>query len=270
MAMRAEARSRTFFPQRSATPKSVTTQRTSPRLVTTPAPCSCTAMMRLTVPFLAVERSARIGLPPRLRLAPRMKSTWPPIPEKNLPSSVSDATWPVRSTASTELTEIIRSLRAMVNGSLVKSLGRISTAGLSWTHSYSFRVPITKDVTILPASSVFLRPVMTPASAVRGMRGLTSARICRPCPPPRARCPRRHRGSRSRGCPEGSPGSAPRRRAPGGCGSARNLGEEGGHEVCAALVDRVAEVGADEERGVGEAALVLGVHVRGGSQRDAI
>ena len=27
-----------------------------------------------------------IGLPPRLRAAPRMKSTWPPMPEKKRPS----------------------------------------------------------------------------------------------------------------------------------------------------------------------------------------
>jgi len=36
--------------------------------------------MRLMVSFAAVEGSAMIGLPPLLRAAPRMKSTWPPMP----------------------------------------------------------------------------------------------------------------------------------------------------------------------------------------------
>ena len=91
--------------------------------------------MRLTPPSLAVDGSAMIGLPPRLRAAPRTKSTCPPMPEKNRPSSVSAATCPVRSTASAELIAIMLSLRAMTNGSFVKSLGRISTAGLSSTQS---------------------------------------------------------------------------------------------------------------------------------------
>ena len=71
-----------------------------------------------------------IGLPPRLRAAPRMKSTCPPMPEKKRPPSVSAATWPVRSTASAELIAIMRSLRAITNGSLVKSDGRSSTRGV--------------------------------------------------------------------------------------------------------------------------------------------
>ena len=64
-----------------------------------------------------------IGLPPRLRAAPRMKSTWPPIPEKNRPRRVSAATWPVRSTARAELIATMWSLRAMTKGSLVYAVG---------------------------------------------------------------------------------------------------------------------------------------------------
>jgi len=37
--------------------------------------------MREIFPSFAVEGSAMIGLPPRERRAPRMKSTWPPKPE---------------------------------------------------------------------------------------------------------------------------------------------------------------------------------------------
>ena len=48
----------------SAAPCSVTTQCTSPRLVTIPAPSSTTGWMRLTAPSFAVDRSAMIGLPP--------------------------------------------------------------------------------------------------------------------------------------------------------------------------------------------------------------
>lgn len=48
--------------------------------------------MRLTVPPLAVAGRAMMGFPPLLRAAPRMKSTCPPIPEKNLPRTVSAAT----------------------------------------------------------------------------------------------------------------------------------------------------------------------------------
>ena len=93
------------------------------------APSSRTGWIRLTVPSLAVEGKAMMALPPRLRAAPRTKSTCPPMPEKNFPIRVSEATWPVRSIASAELIEIIWSLRAMIAGSLVKSDARISSAG---------------------------------------------------------------------------------------------------------------------------------------------
>jgi hypothetical protein len=51
------------------------------RLVTTPEPSASTSTMREIRPSLAVEGSAMMGLPPRERRAPRMKSTWPPNPE---------------------------------------------------------------------------------------------------------------------------------------------------------------------------------------------
>ena len=73
-----------------------------------------TGRMRLTVAVLRGEGSAMMGLPPLLRAAPRMKSTWPPMPEKKRPPSVSAATWPVRSTASAELIATIWSLRAIM------------------------------------------------------------------------------------------------------------------------------------------------------------
>jgi hypothetical protein len=82
-----------------------------------------------------VDGSAMMGFPPRLRPAPRMKSTWPPMPEKNRPSNVSAATCPVRSTPRAALMATMRSLRAMITGSLVNLLPRISTAGLSCTQS---------------------------------------------------------------------------------------------------------------------------------------
>jgi hypothetical protein len=59
----------------------VITYWTSARLVTTPEPSARTSTMREILPSFAVEGSAMIGLPPRERLAPRMKSTWPPKPE---------------------------------------------------------------------------------------------------------------------------------------------------------------------------------------------
>ena len=76
-----------------------------------------------------------IGRPPLLRAAPRMKSTCPPMPEKKREPIESAATWPVRSTARAELIATMSSLREIWNGSFVKLEGRISMAGLSWTHS---------------------------------------------------------------------------------------------------------------------------------------
>jgi hypothetical protein len=37
--------------------------------------------MQDTVPFFAVEGTTMMALPPCERLAARMKSTWPPVPE---------------------------------------------------------------------------------------------------------------------------------------------------------------------------------------------
>ncbi|MNL86707.1 hypothetical protein D3C87_2155240 [compost metagenome] len=61
-------------------PYSVATQWMWPRVVTTPAPGLRKGAMRETVPLQAVEGRAMIGLPPRERAAPRMKSIWPPMP----------------------------------------------------------------------------------------------------------------------------------------------------------------------------------------------
>ena len=79
--MSSSARSRRFFPNRFTLPYSVTTQWTSARLVTTPAPGLSIGAMRLMVPCLAVEGMAMIGFPPFERAAARMKSTCPPNPE---------------------------------------------------------------------------------------------------------------------------------------------------------------------------------------------
>ncbi len=49
-----------------------------------------------------------------------------------------------------------------------------------------------------------------------------------------------------------------------------NLREEHGHEVRPALLHRLARVGADEEGGVAEAVLVLGLHVGGRAQRQQV
>ena len=53
--------------------------------------------MREMLPPLAVEGSAMTALPPGALAAPRLKSTWPPTPEKNFAPSESAHTWPVRS-----------------------------------------------------------------------------------------------------------------------------------------------------------------------------
>ena len=91
-----------------------------------------------------------------------MKSTCPPMPEKNRDPSESAATWPVRSTASAELIATMSSLREIWNGSFVKLDGRISMPGLSCTHAYISREPMMKDVTAFPGRSFLRRPVTTP------------------------------------------------------------------------------------------------------------
>ena len=50
-------------------------------VVTTPAPGLSRVTIRETEPFLAVEGRAIIAFPPAHRAAPRLKSTWPPMPE---------------------------------------------------------------------------------------------------------------------------------------------------------------------------------------------
>src|SRR4030065_1164318 len=64
MLIRALVRSWRFFPQRCATPYSVTMVRTSPRVVTTPAPFLRKGTIRGISPSLAVGGRAIIGYPP--------------------------------------------------------------------------------------------------------------------------------------------------------------------------------------------------------------
>jgi hypothetical protein len=54
-----------------------------------------------------VEGSAKTALPPRDLAAPRLKSTWPPTPEKNFEPMESAHTWPVRSTSRAVFTATI-------------------------------------------------------------------------------------------------------------------------------------------------------------------
>ena len=55
-------------------------QRTSARVVTTPAPGFSSGTMREILPSAVRAGMAMIGQPPRERDAPRMKSVWPPKP----------------------------------------------------------------------------------------------------------------------------------------------------------------------------------------------
>ena len=76
-----------------------------------------------------------IGRPSLASAAPRMKSIWPPTPLYIRCPIESAQTWPVRSTSIAELIAIIRLKLRMTWVSLVKSVGRISTIGLSSTKS---------------------------------------------------------------------------------------------------------------------------------------
>ena len=93
-----------------------------------------------------------------------MKSICPPTPEYIVWPIESATTWPVRSTSIAELIETIRLNERMTWVSLVKSTGRISTIGLSWTNAYSRGEPIRNDVTILPRLRSLADPLTTPAS----------------------------------------------------------------------------------------------------------
>ena len=55
--------------------------------------------------------------PPLLRAAPRMKSTWPPVPEIWFRPMDSEAIWPIRSTWTQELMDTRLSFWAMTKGS---------------------------------------------------------------------------------------------------------------------------------------------------------
>ena len=70
-------------------------------------------------PSFAVEVTAITGLPPRLRAAPRIKSSCPPNPLTNLPPTESDTACPVRSISIAELIATTLSFCAMMKGSLV-------------------------------------------------------------------------------------------------------------------------------------------------------
>ena len=76
-----------------------------------------------------------IARPSAASAAPRMKSIWPPTPEYIVWPIESATTWPVRSTSIAELIETIWLNERMTWVSLVKSTGRISTIGLSWTNA---------------------------------------------------------------------------------------------------------------------------------------
>ena len=103
IASSAVARSASDLPRKWAMPCSVTTMSASARgqLTTSPAPKRAT--MREAVPPAAVAGSARIERPPADSLAPRTKSSSPPVPLTWRPRSISALAWPERSTASTEL-----------------------------------------------------------------------------------------------------------------------------------------------------------------------
>ena len=64
--------------------------------------------MREAAPRAAVDGSAMIARPSAARLAPRMKSIWPPIPEYMRGPIESATTWPVRSISIAELIAVIR------------------------------------------------------------------------------------------------------------------------------------------------------------------
>ena len=74
-----------------------------------------------------------IARPSSASAAPRMKSIWPPTPLYIRWPIESAQTWPVRSTSIAELIAVIRLKLRMTWVSLVKSVGRISTIGLSST-----------------------------------------------------------------------------------------------------------------------------------------
>ena len=68
-------------------------------------------------PWAAVEGMAMSDLPPRLILAPRTKSTWPPTPLICRSPTEVETTCPIRSTCTQELIETRLSFCAMTRGS---------------------------------------------------------------------------------------------------------------------------------------------------------
>ena len=130
----ARARSWTPMPNRLTWPCSVTTWCTSPgssrrRPRRTGSP-RCGLPCRS---WPARNRDDRAA--PRLRDAPRMKSTWPPMPEKMCGPIESASTWPVRSIWSALFMATTLSFWPIMHGSFVKSAPRKVTSGLSSTKS---------------------------------------------------------------------------------------------------------------------------------------
>jgi len=64
-------------------------------------------------PFPVVEGSAMMGFPPSESEAPRMKSIWPPTPEKSRSPMESAQIWPVRSTSMALLIAVTFGFRRM-------------------------------------------------------------------------------------------------------------------------------------------------------------
>src|SRR5204863_5151079 len=102
--------------------------------------------------------------PPDEWIAPRPKSSWPPVDDQYWLPSDSDAHWPRKSTSSVALIATMPAWRLMLRGSLVWSTGQNSTPGFSSTNRYRRALPIAEVVTILLTWSVLRVPVTTPCS----------------------------------------------------------------------------------------------------------
>ena len=84
-------------------------------VVTTSPAANCGTIR--DAPLDVVECSTTKPWPPSEYIAPRAKSFWPPDDEKYVPSIVSDAHWPMKSTVSVALTDAKFGSLAMIRGS---------------------------------------------------------------------------------------------------------------------------------------------------------
>ena len=84
-----------------------------------------------------VECSTTKPCPPSEYIAPRAKSFWPPDDEKYVPSIVSDAHWPRKSTVSVALTDTKFGSLAMIRGSFTYRTACNSIAVFSCRNSCS-------------------------------------------------------------------------------------------------------------------------------------